>query len=57
LVKEPSWETFDTVGNRKGRYDHITQSQMSKGGSKGGTSATLESHGEQLGNCGRKSST
>ena len=51
LFKEP-WENFDTTGNRKGRYDHLTQSQRSQGGS-----ATIESHGQQVGNCGRTSLT
>ena len=49
MVKEP-WVNFDTAGNRKGRYDHLTQSQRRQGGL-----ATIESHGEQMGNCGRKS--
>ena len=52
MVKEP-WVNFDTAGNRKGRYDHITQSQRRQGGKQGG-SATIASHGEQLGNGGCK---
>jgi hypothetical protein len=48
-VEEP-WAEIKTAGNRKGTFDHITKSQKSKGGK-----ATIASHGDQLGNCGRKS--
>ena len=51
LFKEP-WENFDTTGNRKGRFDHLTQSHRCKGGR-----STIESHGQQVGNCGRTSLT
>ena len=54
-MSEEPWEEFHTAGNRKGQYDHLTKSQRSKGGKKGGK-ATIASHGEQLGNSGRKSS-
>ena len=53
-VEEP-WAEIKTAGNRKGQWDHLTTSQRSKGGSKGGK-ATIASHGEQIGNAGRKSS-
>ena len=46
---EKDWVSFDTTGNRKGRYEHITKSQCRQGGN-----ATIASHGEQLGNGGRK---
>ena len=54
-VKEP-WAEIKTAGNRKGTFDHITKSQASKGGKKGGK-ATIASHGLQMGNGGRKSPT
>ena len=49
-VEEP-WAEIKTAGNRKGQWDHLTTSQRSKGGK-----ATIASHGEQMGNSGRKSS-
>ena len=38
------------------QFDHLTTSQRSKGGKKGGK-ATIKSHGPQVGNAGRKSTT
>jgi hypothetical protein len=49
-VEEP-WAEIKTAGNRKGPWDHLTTSQRSKGGK-----ATIASHGEHMGNGGRKSS-
>ena len=54
-MSEEPWEEFHTAGNRNGMFDHITKLQSIKGGKKGGK-ATIASHGEQLGNGGRKSS-